>query len=71
MNNPHAKWSNLRLVDDTPTYHRDIAFGYAARSLRISLTYRFGKQGLYVKSANRKEDDSTTEIGNTGKGQMQ
>ncbi len=71
VNNPHSKWMRGRLTDDTPTYRRDIAFGQLARSLRLSLTYRFGKQGLYVKSANRKEDDTTTEIGNTGKGQMQ
>lgn len=72
VNNPHSKWMRGRLTDDTPTYYRDIAFGQLARSLRLSLTYRFGKQGLYVKSTNRKEDDTTTEIGNTnGKGQMQ
>lgn len=71
VNNPHSKWMRGRLTDDTPTYHCDIAFEQLARSLRLSLTYRFGKQGLYVKSTNRKEDDTTTEIGNKSQGQMQ
>ena len=72
VNNPHSKTMKGRLTDDTPTYYRDVAFTQFVRSIRLSLTYRFGKQGLYVKSTNRKIDDSTTEVGNSnGKAQMQ
>lgn len=72
VNNPHSGTMKGRITDDTPTYYREVAFTQFVRSVRLSLTYRFGKQGLYVKSANRKIDDSTTEVGSTnGKAQMQ
>ena len=41
----------------------DQAWTNINRSIRLSISYRFGKQGISVKRTNRKSDSSTEEIG--------
>lgn len=73
VDNPHAKYIKYVQVNETPTYTQRNTFDNWARSIRLSISYRFGKQGLAVKSTNKKLDDASDEIsggskGNTGGG---
>ena len=57
------------LLMTSPTYVQDLIATNITRSIRLSVSYRFGKQGLYVKRTKRKADSTTEEIG--GGGQQQ
>ena len=63
VQNPHSR--TLRHVSETstPTYFTTNEWVNINRSIRLSISYRFGKQGLYVKRANRKTDNTTDEVG--------
>ena len=63
VQNPHSR--TLRHVSETstPTYFTTNEWVNVNRSIRLSISYRFGKQGLYVKRANRKTDNTTDEVG--------
>lgn len=68
VNNPHEKYSRYVQLQETPTYIQRNTFDNWSRSIRLSISYRFGKQGLYVKSTNKKVDDASDEISGGSKG---
>ena len=68
VQNPHAGKHEFHTLTTTPTYIQNAYYTAFARSIRIALSYRFGKQGLYVKRANRKSDSSTEEVGGSTQG---
>ncbi len=63
VQNPHSKTMKHDLLMTSPTYVQNIIATNITRSIRFSISYRFGKQGLYVKRANRKADSTTEEVG--------
>ena len=69
VQNPHSKTMKHHLLMTSPTYVQDLIATNITRSIRLSVSYRFGKQGLYVKRTKRKADSTTEEIG--GGGQQQ
>lgn len=66
--NPHAKWIDIRSLTETPTFVRHASQGLIQRDLHLSVSFRFGKQGLYVKRTNRKTDDSASDVGGSSGG---
>jgi hypothetical protein len=68
VQNPHAGKHEFHTLTTTPTYIQNAYYTAFARSIRIALSYRFGKQGLYVKRANRKSDSSIEEVGGSTQG---
>ncbi len=68
VNNPHEKYSRYVQLQETPTYIQRNTFVNWSRSIRLSVSYRFGKQGLYVKSTNKKVDDASDEVSGGSKG---
>lgn len=68
VNNPHEKYSKYVQVQETPTFIQRNTFLNMSRSIRLSISYRFGKQGLSVKSTNKKVDDASDEISGGSKG---
>lgn len=68
VNNPHEKYSRYVQLQETPTYIQRNTFDNWSRSIRLSISYRFGKQGLYVKSTNKKVDDASDEVSGGSKG---
>ena len=69
VQNPHSKTMKHDLLMTAPTYVQRLVATNVSRSIRFSISYRFGKQGLYVKRTRRKADSTTEEIG--GGGQQQ
>ena len=65
--NPHAKSSVYKSITTTPTYIKSHIDEVINRSIRLSLSYKFGKQGLFVKSTNHKYDDDGDTIGGSSK----
>ena len=63
VRNPHSKTMKHDLLMTAPTYVQRLVATSVSRSIRVSISYRFGKQGLYVKRANRKSDSTTEEVG--------
>ena len=63
VRNPHSKSMKHDLLMTAPTYVQRLVATNVSRSIRVSISYRFGKQGLYVKRANRKSDSTTEEVG--------
>ena len=63
MQNPHSKTMKHDLLMTAPTYVQNLIATNITRSIRLSVSYRFGKQGLYVKRANRRADNTTEEVG--------
>lgn len=63
VQNPHSKTMKHDLLMTSPTYVQNLIATNITRSIRFSISYRFGKQGLYVKRANRKADSTTEEVG--------
>ena len=63
VQNPHSRSIRHLSQSITPTYIMDQSWESVNRSIRLSVSYRFGKQGIAVKRANRKYDDSTEEVG--------
>lgn len=68
VNNPHEKYSKYVQLKETPTYIQRNTFLNLSRSIRLSISYRFGKQGLSVKSTNKKIDDGGDEVSGGSKG---
>lgn len=68
VNNPHEKYSRYVQLQQTPTFIQRNTFDNWSRSIRLSVSYRFGKQGLYVKSTNKKVDDASDEVSGGSKG---
>lgn len=68
VNNPHEKYSKYVQLQETPTYIQRNAFDNLSRSIRLSISYRFGKQGLSVKSTNKKIDDGSDDVSGGNKG---
>ena len=66
--NPHAKVSTTKTKADTPTYRQWASNSTVGRCIRLSISYNFGKQGLYVKRTNAKSDDGGDNVGGTSKG---
>ena len=63
VQNPHSKTMKHELLMTSPTYVQNLIATNISRSIRLSVSYRFGKQGLYVKKTKRKSDSSSEEIG--------
>ena len=63
VQNPHSKTMKHDLLMTSPTYVQNLIATNISRSIRLSVSYRFGKQGLYVKKTKRKSDSSSEEIG--------
>jgi hypothetical protein len=57
------------LLMSAPTYLQTLVATNITRSIRFSVSYRFGKQGIYVKRTRRKADNTTEEIGGTSQQQ--
>lgn len=71
VNNPHEKYSKYVQLSDTPTYVQRIVMHKLSRSIRLAISYRFGKHGVSVKSTNRKIDDGGDDVkGSNGQGNM-
>ena len=68
VNNPQAKWLDMKNLEQTPSYIRHSSHRMVFRSVQLSASYRFGKRGLYVKQTNRKYDDSTSDVGKMSSG---
>ena len=68
VQNPHSKTMKFDLQMTAPTYVQNLIVTNVSRSIRLSVSYRFGKQGLYVKRANRKSDSTTEEVGASQQG---
>lgn len=62
LQNPCSKQMRFEQQSDTPTYLQTTRYENAARSVRFSLSWRFGKQGIAVKQTNRKADTHTEEM---------
>ena len=63
VQNPHSRSMKHHLEMTAPTYIQNLVATNVNRSIRLSVSYRFGKQGLYVKKTKRKADSTTEEIG--------
>lgn len=68
VNNPHAKYTDQKRVSTAPTYTQHRNDRTVGRNIRLSVSYNFGKQGLYVKRTNRKADDGGDSVGGSSKG---
>ena len=66
--NPHERQSTFKTMSDTPTYRQWASNSTVGRCIRLSVSYNFGKQGLYVKRTNAKSDDGGDNIGGNSKG---
>jgi hypothetical protein len=69
VQNPHSKTMKHELLMSAPTYLQTLVATNITRSIRFSVSYRFGKQGIYVKRTRRKADNTTEEIGGTSQQQ--
>ena len=69
VQNPHSRTTRHLSEASTPTYFTTNEWVNINRSIRLSVSYRFGKQGVAVKRTKRKTDSTTEEIG--GGGQQQ
>lgn len=63
LQNPHSRSIRHVAESTTPTYLMNQSWEGVSRSIRLAVSYRFGKQGVAVKKAKRKYDDSTEEVG--------
>ena len=63
VQNPHSRTTRSLTQSINPSYIMDQSWTNINRSIRLSISYRFGKQGISVKRTNRKSDSSTEEIG--------
>lgn len=70
VQNPHSRTIRMLSQATTPSYIMDQAWTNINRSIRLSVSYRFGKQGIAVKRTKRKSDSTTEEIGSSSTGQM-
>lgn len=61
--NPHSQKTVFKTLSETPTYRQWSANTNYSRCIRLSISYNFGKQGLYVKRTNAKSDDGGDNIG--------
>lgn len=68
VNNPHAKYTDQKRVSTAPTYTQHRNDRTVGRNIRLSVSYNFGKQGLYVRRTNRKADDGGDSVGGSSKG---
>ncbi|MBR3678271.1 MAG: outer membrane beta-barrel protein [Alistipes sp.] len=66
--NPHARTTTFKQLAETPTYRQWASNSTVGRCIRLSVSYNFGKQGLYVKRTNAKSDDGGDNIGGTSTG---
>ena len=66
--NPHERLSTFKTMSDTPTFRQWASNSTVGRCIRLSVSYNFGKQGLYVKRTNAKSDDGGDNIGGNSKG---
>jgi outer membrane receptor protein involved in Fe transport len=69
VQNPHSKTMKHELLMTAPTYVQNLIATNISRSIRLSVSYRFGKQGLYVKKTKRKSDSTTEDVGGSGQQQ--
>lgn len=63
--NPHARVSTFKNKAITPTYLQWSENSTVGRCIKLSVSYNFGKQGLYVKRTNAKSDDGGDNVGGT------
>ena len=63
LQNPHSRTMRHLTESTTPTYLMNQSWESVSRSIRLAVSYRFGKQGVAVKRAKRKYDDTTEEVG--------
>ena len=63
VQNPHSRTIHHLTESTTPTYLMNQSWKSVNRSIRLSLSYRFGKHGVAVKRTKRKTDSTTEEIG--------
>ena len=61
--NPHSRKTIFNTLSETPTYRQWATNTNYSRCIRLSVSYNFGKQGLYVKRTNAKSDDGGDNIG--------
>lgn len=66
--NPHDRVSTFKNKAITPTYLQWSENSTIGRCIKLSVSYNFGKQGLYVKRTNAKSDDGGDNIGGSSKG---
>ena len=63
VQSPHSRQMRHHLEMIAPTYNQTVVAANINRSIRLAISYRFGKQGLYVKKTKRKSDSTTEEVG--------
>ena len=61
--NPHSRVSTFKSKSETPTYLQWAENSTVGRCIKLSISYNFGKQGLYVKRTNAKADDGGDNVG--------
>ncbi len=61
--NPHAQLTVLKSYSETTTYRQWSTNSSVGRCIKLSVSYNFGKQGLYVKRTNAKSDDGGDNVG--------
>lgn len=66
--NPHSRTTTFKQLSETPTYRQWAINTNYSRCIRLSISYNFGKQGLYVKRTNVKSDDGGDNVGGSSKG---
>ncbi len=66
--NPHARSTTFKRYSETPTYRQWDANSTVGRCIKFSVSYNFGKQGLYVKRTNAKSDDGGDNVGGASTG---
>ena len=59
VQNPFERTTTFKQLAESPTYRQTTRHESHARSVRIALSWRFGKQGIAVKQTNRKADTHT------------
>lgn len=69
VQNPHSKTMKHDLLMTSPTYVQSLIATNITRSIRFSISYRFGKQDLYVKKTKRKSDSTTEDVGGSSQQQ--
>ena len=71
VQNPHSRTLRFDSQSISPSYVMDQSWVSINRSIRLSVSYRFGKQGVVVKRTHRKSDSTTENIGSSNtSGQM-
>lgn len=68
VNNPHEKYSSISVEHSNATTSLCQKSMWLSRSIRFSVTWRFGGSGVMVKRVNRNTNDMSESVGKGGSG---